>query len=238
MRQYAFPVPTTLTLNDQRADYTPEYIDARRAAITEEIVELFTYYFGADSPAITAVREMGPQIFLWCDKETTSVENIQQTFRVDPETAKGIYRLLSVGWMLNAKKKGDLFYLRNLQDVARATEHLIFSEREEAYVLLVDSTFLIIYKVKIAEGKSLGVDIKVRDVLKPVAERDFTGFVLVHNHPSGDPTPSKQDLDFTLKLKAAAEMLNMVLLDHVVVSRGGVASCLDALEGKSVDKGE
>jgi DNA repair protein RadC len=51
--------------------------------------------------------------------------------------------------------------------------------------------------------------------------------VLVHNHPSGDPTPSREDREITVRLAAAGELLGIPVLDHVVVAEQGYASLRD-----------
>jgi len=59
-----------------------------------------------------------------------------------------------------------------------------------------------------------------REVLKTVLLANGVSIVLVHNHPSGDPTPSEEDLALTRRLKAAAELMGIRLLDHVVLGDG------------------
>ncbi len=60
-----------------------------------------------------------------------------------------------------------------------------------------------------------------REVVKRALELGASALILVHNHPWGDPTPSKDDIAMTRELKAAAEHLGIVLHDHVVIGRGG-----------------
>ncbi len=63
-----------------------------------------------------------------------------------------------------------------------------------------------------------------REVFRP-AIRDAAGSVLIaHNHPSGDPTPSKEDFDVTDKLKASGEVVGIPVIDHLVMARDGVIS--------------
>ena len=57
--------------------------------------------------------------------------------------------------------------------------------------------------------------------------------VLVHNHPSGDPTPSREDIAMTRAVRAGGELVGVPLLDHVVVARGGASSLIDADENAS-----
>lgn len=59
-----------------------------------------------------------------------------------------------------------------------------------------------------------------REVVRRALECHATAIILVHNHPSGDPTPSRADIDMTAEIKAAAASLSIVLHDHVVVGNG------------------
>jgi DNA repair protein RadC len=63
-----------------------------------------------------------------------------------------------------------------------------------------------------------------REVMKRALEVGATALILVHNHPSGDPTPSEADVDMTLAIKAAGEPFGIVIHDHLVVSKNGTAS--------------
>jgi DNA repair protein RadC len=59
-----------------------------------------------------------------------------------------------------------------------------------------------------------------REVSKRALELHATAVILVHNHPSGDPTPSRDDIAMTRQIKAAVEALSIVLHDHIVIGNG------------------
>ena len=59
-----------------------------------------------------------------------------------------------------------------------------------------------------------------REVVKRALELHATALILVHNHPSGDPTPSRDDIEMTQEIKAAANALEVVVHDHVIVGNG------------------
>ncbi len=59
-----------------------------------------------------------------------------------------------------------------------------------------------------------------REILKRALELHAMAIILVHNHPSGDPSPSDDDIDVTREIKAAANMLQIALHDHVIVGNG------------------
>lgn len=63
-----------------------------------------------------------------------------------------------------------------------------------------------------------------REIMKRALELSATALVLVHNHPSGDPTPSQADVDMTNAICAAAEPFDIVVHDHLIVSRNGITS--------------
>lgn len=63
-----------------------------------------------------------------------------------------------------------------------------------------------------------------REVVKRALELGATAIIMVHNHPSGDPTPSQGDIDMTNEVKEAAGKLGIVLHDHIVIARGGASS--------------
>ena len=59
-----------------------------------------------------------------------------------------------------------------------------------------------------------------REVMGPALREGASGVILVHNHPSGDPTPSREDLRLTRQLVDAATLLDLRLLDHVIIGNG------------------
>ena len=64
----------------------------------------------------------------------------------------------------------------------------------------------------------------MREVVKRALELSATAIVLVHNHPSGDPTPSRADIEMTRQIVAAAKPLGMLVHDHIIVGKQGHAS--------------
>ena len=89
--------------------------------------------------------------------------------------------------------------------------------KESLRVLLLN-TRLRLVKVEIISSGSLNETVAhPRDILHPVLIHQCHGFVLLHNHPSGDPTPSAADRRFTRRVKEAAELMRVEMLDHVII---------------------
>jgi DNA repair protein RadC len=82
--------------------------------------------------------------------------------------------------------------------------------------------------VLVAQGGGSLAALEPRDVFAPLVRLRVRAFVLVHNHPSGDPTPSEADVILTNRLAAAGQVLALPLVDHVVIGGGRIFSLLEA----------
>jgi DNA repair protein RadC len=108
--------------------------------------------------------------------------------------------------------------------VAWARPRLATLEHEEVWLLTLDGKNGLLGATRIAQGGLHGCALTPRDVLRPAVREGGSAIVLIHNHPSGDPTPSDEDVRMTAALAVACEVVGIELLDHVVVARGGATS--------------
>ncbi len=114
-------------------------------------------------------------------------------------------------------------------DVERwARRRLSGLAHEELWALLLDTRHRIVGERMLARGGLHACALTARDVLRPVVREAASAFVLVHNHPGGDPCPSREDVAFTRTVSAGASTLGVTLVDHVVVARDGFVSLLEA----------
>jgi DNA repair protein RadC len=100
---------------------------------------------------------------------------------------------------------------------------------EVMLALGLDGRNNLVAELEVAIGGAHGLSVTARDILRPLIRVGASAFVLVHNHPSGDPTPSIEDIAMTQTVAVAAELVGIPLVDHVVVGArgGGFASLLD-----------
>lgn len=96
--------------------------------------------------------------------------------------------------------------------------------REVFRVLFLDSGNRLLADRIMWRGTVAGVQIHPREVLREALNCDASALILVHNHPSGDPTPSQHDIAITHRLIAACEPFDVTVHDHIIVSRGGFLS--------------
>ncbi len=95
---------------------------------------------------------------------------------------------------------------------------------EQLRVLFLDSKNALIADEEQQRGTVNHTAVYPREVVKRALELGATAVILVHNHPSGDPTPSKADIEMTRQVRDAAERLGVALHDHIIVARGKHAS--------------
>ncbi len=94
-------------------------------------------------------------------------------------------------------------------------------ERTEQFrILFLDTRNRLIADEAQARGTVNHTPVYPREVVRRALELHATALILVHNHPSGDPTPSRPDIEMTQEVKAAASILSIVLHDHVIVGNG------------------
>ena len=99
-----------------------------------------------------------------------------------------------------------------------------FEHREQFRILFLDKKNHLIADEVQQQGTIDHTPVYVREVVKRALELSATAIVLVHNHPSGDPTPSRADIDMTKQIVAAAKPLGVAVHDHIIVGRDGHAS--------------
>ena len=98
---------------------------------------------------------------------------------------------------------------------------------EEFWVLYLNSTNRVIHKARLFSGGITQTTVDVRLLFKTALEQGAIALILVHNHPSGNTTPSKEDIEVTQRVKTAGDMLDIKLLDHVIVTEKEYLSFLD-----------
>ena len=96
--------------------------------------------------------------------------------------------------------------------------------REVFRVLFLDSSNRLLADRIMWEGTVAGVQVHPREVVRNALDLDATALIFVHNHPSGDPTPSRHDISITKKLIAACEPFDVAVHDHIIIARGGFLS--------------
>ena len=114
--------------------------------------------------------------------------------------------------------------IRGPEDVYRLCRTLRRRKKEHFVVILVNSRNAVIGFETVSIGSLNASIVHPREVFLPAIENRAGSLILVHNHPSGDPTPSEEDLAITRRLVEAGRLVGIDVLDHVIVARDGFVS--------------
>lgn len=124
---------------------------------------------------------------------------------------------------INQQKK----IIKNPKDIAEMLiPELRYEKRELAKVIILNSKNVVLRIIDISLGGANFACIEPKDVLAEAIKMQAPKIILIHNHPSGDATPSKNDYNVTDRIYEAAELMGIKLLDHIIIGDGVYQSLL------------
>lgn len=121
--------------------------------------------------------------------------------------------------------------INSARDVEDAFSFLKDRKQEEVWILLLDTKNNIVDRKRISIGTVRACSAGTREIFSPAVKGMATSIIMVHNHPSGDPSPSREDMDITQNLISAGRILDIPLLDHVIIGKNGSYSFFSANGG-------
>ncbi|HIJ80338.1 MAG TPA: DNA repair protein RadC [Desulfuromonadales bacterium] len=101
------------------------------------------------------------------------------------------------------------------------------SRKEYFLTLLLDGKNRIIRRIQVSEGSLNQSIVHPREVFSPAVRESAAAVILVHNHPTGDPAPSSEDIAITRRLREAGDIMGIKVLDHIVVGDGEYVSFVE-----------
>ncbi len=111
---------------------------------------------------------------------------------------------------------GDVYRLLSPRLRTEQKEHLV--------VLLLDGRHRLLEEITVSVGSLTSTVVHPREVFKPAIREGAAAIIVAHNHPSGDPTPSREDLMVTARLLEVGSMVGIELIDHVIIGDPGFVS--------------
>jgi len=122
----------------------------------------------------------------------------------------------------------DMDYIQSSEDVLDYLRHNLRDKSQELFmVIYLNGRNQILKMETLFEGTLNTSAVYPREVVKKALENDASALVLVHNHPSGNPSPSKDDLTITKKLKESARTIDIYIHDHLIIAGNDVYSFSD-----------
>ena len=114
--------------------------------------------------------------------------------------------------------------LSNPEEVNALFSNLVDEPREEVWVALLDVKNRLIMRTRLHIGTLDSSFVGTRDVFREALRVNAASIILVHNHPSGDATPSPEDIELTKRVREAGKHLDVAVLDHVIIGSDGFSS--------------
>ena len=136
-----------------------------------------------------------------------------------------ILALLELSKRLAMEKYTPLRRVDSPQMVADYFMEYLRHLREEYFlVAILDAKCRLLSYTQVSKGSLTASIVHPREVFKMAIQRSAYSIIAVHNHPSGDPSPSKEDIELTRRLKQAGELVGIPLLDHIIIGDGRYVS--------------
>ncbi|MHB8156766.1 MAG: RadC family protein [Desulfocucumaceae bacterium] len=147
-----------------------------------------------------------------------NIEELSQIKGVGPVKAAQLKAALEIGRRIASAPEVSRPSIKGPEDAAFIVmEEMRHLDREHFCALLLNTKHQVVAKETISIGTLNSSVVHPRELFKAAIKRSAAALVLVHNHPSGDPTPSREDREITGRLKEAGLLIGIEVLDHIII---------------------
>lgn len=150
-----------------------------------------------------------------------TIEEIAGIKGVGQAKACQVKAAVEIGRRLSTSAARNLTHMETPQQIASLfMERMRYFTEERFHVLLLNMGGAVISEEEIAVGDVMSISVHPREVFAKAIRRGAVAVVLAHNHPSGEPQPSEDDIETTKRLVEAGEILGIQVLDHIIIGDG------------------
>ncbi len=147
-----------------------------------------------------------------------SIEELCQIKGIKEAKAVEIAAAIELGRRIHSLRSPDPYVVRSPEDVSNyVMEDMRFLKQEHFDVLYLDTKNQVIHRQNIFIGSLNASIVHPREVFKEAFRRSAASIICLHNHPSGNPEPSREDIEVTKRLNGAGKILGIDLLDHIII---------------------
>ncbi len=184
-----------------------------------ELLAIFLRVGVRGASAIEVGRKLLQKYGTLTDLGGMEMEELAREHGIGPAKAAQLLAAFELGKRC-AKEKMHRMPMTSPSAIYQAMAPRLAHERKEhVLVILLDTKLRAVRVIEVSQGNATASLCEPRDVLHQVLVNQATAFVLVHNHPSGDPEPSRQDHRLTLRIRDACELMNLRFVDHMIIGR-------------------
>lgn len=196
--------------------------------------ELLALVLGSGNPASShSAVDLGRELLLEFKAlrslADASCAELQRVKGVGPAKATSLKAALELARRINIQDRPIESFTR-FTSASQVFEHLNLDyefrniRKEYFMALLLDGKNRILKRVQISEGSLNQSIVHPREVFNVAVRDSAAALILLHNHPTGDPTPSTEDLEVTRRLREAGELMGIKVLDHIIIGEGSFYS--------------
>ncbi|NLM44474.1 MAG: DNA repair protein RadC [Clostridiales bacterium] len=155
----------------------------------------------------------------------TTVEELSQIDGIGLAKATQLMAAAELGRRISQYKADDDIYIRCPKDAAELLmEDMRYLNKEHMKVILLNIKCKVISIEEISVGSLSSSLAHPREIFIPAIKKSSAAIIMAHNHPSGDPHPSKDDVDLTKRIYEAGKILGIELYDHIIIGNGDFVS--------------
>lgn len=213
-----------LTIKEWSVQDRPREKYARNGAASLSDAELIAILFRTGNASESAV-ELAKRLLSSSNNslnelsEKTLLE-LSETKGIGQAKAMALLTAFEIGRRIRAEKVEEKPVIKSSLDVVNLMQNKIaYLDHEELWVIYLNQSSRILGVAQINKGGIASTEVDVRIVLQQAVVKKSTQIILCHNHPSGSIRPSKADIQLTEKTRKAANLLDVMLVDHIIIHR-------------------
>jgi DNA repair protein RadC len=219
---------TYLTVKEMPQDERPRERMARvgpQALSTAELLALILRTGVKDENVLTMATRLLVQYGGLAGLARAEFAQLAREHGLGPAKTAQLLAAFELGRRLMAEAPDERYQIRAPSDAANLLMPLIAHQEQEHFVVLyLDTRNRVLDRETLYKGSLNTSLVRTAEVYRGAVRRNCMGVIVAHNHPSGDPTPSAEDIALTRRLVDAGKLLEMELLDHVVIGHNRFVS--------------
>lgn len=189
---------------------------------------LRTGFKGDKKSAVDIGRELLMKFGNFRSLDLLSINELCSIKGIGAAKAAQIKAAFEIGKRMSSQYGRSRKQFRSSEDVVDHYLPLMRNIKKEIFkIILLDSKNKMLKEIIISQGSLTSSLVHPREVLNPAIKESAASIILIHNHPSGDPAPSKDDIEITHRLKQACDIIGIKVLDHIIIGEKNHFSFVD-----------
>lgn len=224
----------TVMVRDLPKEERPREKLIQRGAASLSDTELLAILLRTGTSSVSVLHLAEEVLAKYQDKGLVSIMNISpqeiaSVHGVGLAKAATIVAAVELGRRLSTRAAQKLEKIGGPEDVARYASPLLrFEQKEHFLVMLLDVRNRVLAMPTISIGSLTASVAHPREIFREAIRYSAANMILIHNHPSGDPTPSREDIQITKQMMKAGEIMGIPVLDHIIIAGDGFLSLKEA----------